>query len=146
MSEDRFEIFKESYERSLKNYRRSQPYSHAEYFNYVALSDKLWTREDKLAALEGVKASDVQDFLGRLFKNVHVECLACGNLTPDRALGYAEDVRRILTDSFGSRPISESEKPVDRQVMLPEKSNLCHQVGTGQVQAFLTEKQETQQN
>ena len=131
VSEDRFEIFKESYERSLKNYRRSQPYSHAEYFNDVALSDKLWTREDKLAALEGVKASDVQDFLGRLFKNVHVECLACGNLTPDRALGYAEDVRRILTDSFGSRPISESEKPVDRQVMLPEKSNLCHQVGTG---------------
>ena len=41
VSEDRFEIFKESYEQSLKNYRRSQPYSHAEYFNYVALSDKL---------------------------------------------------------------------------------------------------------
>ena len=50
VDEDRFEIFKENYERSLKNHKRDQPYSHAGYFNYVALAQRCWTKAEMLQA------------------------------------------------------------------------------------------------
>lgn len=49
----RFEILKERYIRSLKNFAMEQPYQHAVYYTSLLLSEKCWSKEELLTEAEG---------------------------------------------------------------------------------------------
>ena len=81
VDEDRFTILKEAYIRGLKNFKMEQPYSHASYHNNVLLAQRIWTKEELLASVENITASQIQPFISELFANIHIECCMFGNLT-----------------------------------------------------------------
>ena len=81
VDEDRFAILKEAYIRGLKNFKMEQPYSHASYHNNVLLAQRIWTKEELLASVENITASQIQPFISELFANIHIECCMFGNLT-----------------------------------------------------------------
>jgi len=126
----RFKIFKEIYRRRLKNYASEQPYRHASYNNSVLLTQRYWTKADLLASLDHIEAEDIQDYLRRLFRCVYVECLMCGNLTPQQALDYADTVETLLVERLGSTQcgLADSEKVKDRQFALQSNSNLFQSI------------------
>jgi len=130
VDENRYEIFKENYSRELSNHASNQPYNHATYFNTVALSSCQWTQEELAESLKSVAASDVQDYIGRMFESVFVESLMCGNLTPQKALSLTDKVEGILQDKFGSRGMTAEEREMvslrDREYIVPEKSDWSH--------------------
>ena len=81
VDEDRFKILKEAYIRGLKNFKMEQPHQHASYNNNIFLAERVWTKEELLAAVENMPASKVQPFITDLFANIHIECSMFGNLT-----------------------------------------------------------------
>ena len=81
VDEDRFQILKEAYIRGLKNFKMEQPHQHASYNNNVLLAQRVWTKEELLESVEGIEASKVQEFIPRLFANIHIESSIFGNLT-----------------------------------------------------------------
>ena len=81
VNEDRFNILKEAYIRGLKNFKMEQPHQHASYNNNILLAERVWTKEELLAAVEDLSVSKVQPFINSLFANIHIECSMFGNLT-----------------------------------------------------------------
>ena len=81
VDEDRFKILKEAYIRGLKNFKMEQPYSHASYHNNILLAQRIWTKEELLAVVEDMQASEIQPFISQLFANIHIESLMFGNMT-----------------------------------------------------------------
>ncbi len=51
--ERRFDVLKERFVRSLKNFRQDQPYSQALYYTSLILTDHIWSKEQLLAATKG---------------------------------------------------------------------------------------------
>ena len=86
VNEDRFKVLKEAYVRGLKNFKTEQPHAHASYNNNLLLGQRVWTKEELLDSVEDICPSKLQEFIPRLFANIHIECLMFGNLTGIRSV------------------------------------------------------------
>jgi insulysin len=53
MSTQRFEVLKDFYVRSLKNWEDKQPYSHAYYYSDYILGEKEYSKQELLSATQG---------------------------------------------------------------------------------------------
>uniref|UniRef100_A0A182J3K6 Insulin-degrading enzyme n=1 Tax=Anopheles atroparvus TaxID=41427 RepID=A0A182J3K6_ANOAO len=86
IDERRFEIFKEQYIRSLKNYQTEQPYQHAIYYLALLLTELAWTRQELLDSMQLLSMERLQVFIEQLLSRMHVECFIYGNVNKDKAM------------------------------------------------------------
>lgn len=77
----RFEIMKESYERSLRNSFKEQPHQQAVYYNNLILGEREWPREELLDELDDISVAELQHFVAGLFSRLQIEGLVHGNFT-----------------------------------------------------------------
>uniref|UniRef100_A0A182QBN9 Insulin-degrading enzyme n=1 Tax=Anopheles farauti TaxID=69004 RepID=A0A182QBN9_9DIPT len=82
----RFEILKEQYVRSLKNYQTEQPYQHAVYYLALLLTEQAWTRQELLDATKLLTMERLQMFIEQFLSRIHIECFIYGNVNKEKAL------------------------------------------------------------
>lgn len=97
----RFEILKESYIRTLKNFNLEQPYQHANYYVSVLLSGHSWTKNELLDATEQLTVDELEQFIKKLLSKMHVESFVHGNVNRTGALEMVNTVMDKLKDSVG---------------------------------------------
>ncbi|XP_039282845.1 insulin-degrading enzyme isoform X2 [Nilaparvata lugens] len=97
----RFEILKENFIRSLKNFEAEQPYQHAVYYLTVLLSEHAWTVDQLLAAAHEMTVEKVAEFIPQLLSKVYIVSLVHGNTTKQRALEMIGRVEEALNRSVG---------------------------------------------
>ena len=99
----RFAILKDDHIRKLKNEAFKPPVSQAIYYTQYMTSELLYTPEEKLAALEKIEASDIQNFIPELLGQVHIEALIHGNFKKDEALALSHSIDAALKGIPASR-------------------------------------------
>ncbi|XP_058128643.1 insulin-degrading enzyme [Anopheles coustani] len=97
----RFEVFKEQYIRSLKNYQTEQPYQHAIYYLALLLTELAWTRQELLDSMQLLTMERLQAFVEQLLSRMHVEGFIYGNVNKDKAMTMMRMVENKMktTDS-----------------------------------------------
>ncbi|XP_054736065.1 insulin-degrading enzyme isoform X1 [Anastrepha obliqua] len=102
IDEKRFDILREEFIRSLKNFKAEQPYQHAIYYLALILTENAWANSELLDAMELVTYDRVVNFARDFFHRLHTECFIYGNVTKVQALDVAERVNKRLeaTDSI----------------------------------------------
>ncbi|XP_036326734.1 insulin-degrading enzyme-like [Rhagoletis pomonella] len=92
----RFEILREEFMRSLKNFKAEQPYQHSIYYLALILTENAWANSELLDAMSLVTYERVVDFARNFFQRLHTECFIYGNVTKAQALDVAERVNKRL--------------------------------------------------
>lgn len=116
----RFEILKEAYGRSLRNFYAEQPHQHAVYFTTVVMSELMWTQEEMLYCLEEVTVEKLELFLPQLFSKMYIEGLVYGNVTREKAVEMTEMIEGILRDKVMTKELLPSQKLRLREIQLPD--------------------------
>ncbi|KAJ1521592.1 hypothetical protein ONE63_003243 [Megalurothrips usitatus] len=124
----RFDILKENYMRTLRNFKLEQPHSHAMYFLYMLMFYAQWTKEELMDSLEGLTFKDVQDFVPHLFSNIHLEFLVHGSATKERALELANIVEDNIKRKIKVRPLLPKQMNLLRQIQLADESNFVYRI------------------
>ncbi|KAK0161382.1 hypothetical protein PV327_009858 [Microctonus hyperodae] len=125
IDKQRFNILKENYIRSLKNFEAEQPYQHAVYYLAVLLAEQVWTKDELLDASRYITIERLEEFVPQLLHKMYIECLVHGNLTKSEALEAVKIVESELTHA-GKRRIIPL---LPRQLMLHREISLedgCH--------------------
>ena len=84
----------------------------------VVLSERVWHKEELLAALPELTVEAVTDFIPRLLASLHLECLVYGNCTETQALALYTRLVDKLTADCGSKPLLASQLVKEREVEL----------------------------
>ncbi|KAH8339171.1 hypothetical protein KR074_006440, partial [Drosophila pseudoananassae] len=114
IDEKRFDILKEEYVRSLKNFKAEQPYQHSIYYLALLLTENAWANIELLDAMERkwvsgiindliinlffkvVTYDRVLNFAKEFFQRLHTECFIFGNVTKQQASDIAGRVNTRL--------------------------------------------------
>ncbi|KAH8419636.1 hypothetical protein KR222_011395, partial [Zaprionus bogoriensis] len=96
IDEKRFDILKEEYIRSLKNFKAEQPYQHSIYYLALLLTENAWANVELLDAMELVTYERVLNFAKEFFQRLHTECFIFGNVTKQQATEIAGRVNDRL--------------------------------------------------
>lgn len=120
IDEKRFDILREEFIRSLKNFKAEQPYQHAIYYLALILTENAWANSELLDAMECgltvftlkklytlynttffsiyivVTYERVVNFAREFFQRLHTECFIYGNVTKAQALDIAGRVNKRL--------------------------------------------------
>ncbi|CAH1784511.1 unnamed protein product [Owenia fusiformis] len=120
----RYEIIKESYIRSLQNFRAEQPHQHAIYYTSMLMSEAYWTKEELLEAIDEVTLEGLRAFIPQLLSRMFIECLVYGNMTKNQALDIQNIVENTLIGKSKTKPLLPSQRKRLREVQLPDGS--CH--------------------
>ncbi|CAJ0832866.1 6120_t:CDS:10 [Entrophospora sp. SA101] len=119
----RFDLYKEKLLREYHNTLYDTPYQTAMYYTYNLLSEKFWTNEEKLSALENIVSQDIQNFYPNLLNDLHVECLVHGNVDKEDSLKYI----KIFEDILKPKPLSPSQRIGERPILLPVGKRYVYQ-------------------
>ncbi|XP_065350635.1 insulin-degrading enzyme-like [Cloeon dipterum] len=79
VDEERYEIFKESYERNLQNYVAQEPYVLAKHYQSAFLREIIWPKTELLKCTNHLTFYGFKDFIKQFFSSIHIECLIHGN-------------------------------------------------------------------
>ncbi|KAI8809513.1 Metalloenzyme, LuxS/M16 peptidase-like protein [Cladochytrium replicatum] len=82
----RFAYLKEDLIRSYKNWEMRGPEKHATYYVSYFIQERLWTREEALRELEGIKPEDLEAFVPTLLSHMYIEGLVHGNVEREEAV------------------------------------------------------------
>jgi len=83
----RFEVLKDFYTRSLKNWEDEQPYSHSSYYMAYILREKKYSNQELLSAMNGLlRLNFVQEFV--FFEDLFVNIL---DVTVEKFKGFVND-------------------------------------------------------
>ncbi|GAB0095724.1 Insulin-degrading enzyme [Sergentomyia squamirostris] len=125
----RFDIFKEKFTRTLKNFDAEQPYQHAVYYLGVLLSEFAWTKKELLDATKAATPDTLTQFIQDFLARVHVECLIYGNVTKRDAMDLAGIIEeRLQKTNSASIPLLARQLFPKREYKLGEgKSFLFRQ-------------------
>ncbi|XP_075160301.1 insulin degrading metalloproteinase [Haematobia irritans] len=119
-NEKRFDILKEEYKRSLKNFNAEQPYQHSIYYLTLLLAENVWSNGELLDAVELVTYERVLQYAHEFFSRLHTECFIYGNVTKQKAHEIAGMVNKRLEDT-NARVL-----PLLARQMLPKREyKLC---------------------
>lgn len=119
----RFDILKEEYIRSLKNFKAEQPYQHSIYYLALLLTENAWANVELLDAMERelwqsfpfcnqiiaclpilvVSYDRVLNFAKEFFQRLHTECFIFGNVTKQQATDIAGRVNRRLEETNATK-------------------------------------------
>ncbi|XP_050068386.1 insulin-degrading enzyme [Anopheles maculipalpis] len=124
----RFEILKEQYVRSLKNYQTEQPYQHAIYYLALLLTEQAWTRQELLDSTQLLSLERLQTFIEQLLAQMHVECFIYGNVNKEKAL----QMTRLVEDKM--KYTDATLVPLLARQLLPKRE---YKIGKGE--SFLFE-------
>ncbi|BFF98691.1 insulin-degrading enzyme [Drosophila madeirensis] len=106
VDEKRFDILKEEYVRSLKNFKAEQPYQHSIYYLALLLTENAWANVELLDAMELVTFDRVNNFAKEFFQRLHTECFIFGNVTKQHATEVAGRVNtRVEATNASKLPI-----------------------------------------
>uniref|UniRef100_A0A1A9ZU27 Insulin-degrading enzyme n=1 Tax=Glossina pallidipes TaxID=7398 RepID=A0A1A9ZU27_GLOPL len=83
--EKRFNILKEEYARSLKNFYAEQPYQHSIYYLALLLTENAWANNELLEAMELVTFDRVISYAKQFLSRLHTECFIYGNVNKKQA-------------------------------------------------------------
>ncbi|WAR20847.1 IDE-like protein [Mya arenaria] len=108
----RYDIIKELYGRSLRNFDAEQPHQHAVYFTNVSL--------EKLKL-----------FIPQLFSKMYIEGLVYGNVTRKSSLAMCEMLEGILREKVGTRELLPSQRRRLREIQLPDGCYYVYQKTNG---------------
>ncbi|XKL64356.1 hypothetical protein PGB90_004442 [Kerria lacca] len=117
----RFEIIKEIFIRSLKNFETEQPHKHANFYLSYLLTECGWTKEELLTALLELK--NLEKFIPELFSRIYVQGLIHGNCNKELAMNLIGIVEKpFISTAIALLP----------QQLLPNREikidNGCHYV------------------
>lgn len=123
-----FEIFKERYIRSLKNWESEQPYQLATYYLSVILTENAWTKQELLESAKGLTAEMLQRFVKLFLAKIHVECFIYGNV--DRAkcmslVGLVEE--KVKKTNTFALPLLARQLFPKREYKLEESCNYLYE-------------------
>ncbi|CAL7937409.1 unnamed protein product [Xylocopa violacea] len=125
----RFEIWKENYIRSLKNYKTEQPYQHVVYYLAVLLSEQTWMKDELLKATSQLTAERVQQFIPQFLSKIHMECLVHGNMTMSEAIETAKLIESKLSSSIHHIvPLLPRQLVLQREIKLEDGSHFLFEV------------------
>ncbi|KAK9703223.1 Insulinase (Peptidase family M16) [Popillia japonica] len=124
----RFEIYKENYIRSLKNFAAEQPYHHAVYYLAVLLTEHSWTKQELLAATDQLTVDRLEAFIPQILCKMHIECLLHGNVDKEKALELVEIVENRLTESINMSPLLPRQLLLNRELKLENGCNYLYEV------------------
>ncbi|VDI53787.1 insulysin [Mytilus galloprovincialis] len=122
----RFEIDKEMYTRSLKNFSAEQPHKHAIYYTSVLMSEFMWTKDELLQCVDEMTVEKLDAFIPQLLSKLYIEGLIYGNVTKQIALDIVETVESILTTKCNTKPLLPSQAKRLRELQLPNGSSFVY--------------------
>ncbi|KAK0157501.1 hypothetical protein PV328_011241 [Microctonus aethiopoides] len=125
IDKQRFDILKENYIRSLKNFEAEQPYQHAAHYLALLLAEQVWTNDELLDASDYITIERLEEFVPRLLNKMYIECLLHGNLTKSEALEAVKIVESEFTHAGKRRiiPLLPQQLMLHREISL---ENGCH--------------------
>ncbi|XP_020292220.1 insulin-degrading enzyme isoform X2 [Pseudomyrmex gracilis] len=120
----RFEILKDHYIRTLKNFTAEQPFKHSLYYLAVLLSENVWVKEELLEATAYLSVDRIQQFISQFLNKVHIECLIHGNVTKTEAIDIIRLIEFKLTNTFSHMvPLLQQQLILSRDIRLEDG---CH--------------------
>ncbi|XP_018377582.1 PREDICTED: insulin-degrading enzyme-like [Trachymyrmex cornetzi] len=120
----RFEIQKEEYIRSLKNFAAEDPYKRADYYHLNLLRKPGFLQKELLDATTHLNVEGLQRFIRQLLSKVHVECFIYGNVTVKEATDIHKLIESKLTTGVPNIvPLLKQELVMPREIKL---ENGCH--------------------
>ncbi|KAF5280052.1 hypothetical protein FQA39_LY18167 [Lamprigera yunnana] len=124
----RFEIFKENYIRSLKNFAMEQPYQHAVYYLTVLLSEHSWTKQELLDATELLTIERLEQFIPQMLSKMHIECLVHGSMNKKKALEMVDIVENRFVSDVNVTPLLPRQLLLNRELQLEESCDYLYSV------------------
>ncbi|XP_065207037.1 insulin-degrading enzyme [Planococcus citri] len=94
----RFEIIREAFIRSLKNFEADQPHQHANFFLSYALTEYGYNKEELLDACDVLNEQNLMRFLPDFFSHIYMQVLIHGNCSNNVAL----HIVKLCEDPFKS--------------------------------------------
>ncbi|CAF4107813.1 unnamed protein product, partial [Adineta steineri] len=122
----RFEIIKEKLKRSLKNFRRSDPYRMARYGVTYLTAEHQWDKNELLSCIDSITAHDLDSFITRMLTRFFTDSLMYGNLTKDHALEYMSLIGQKFQEKRFYQPLFPSMWFNPRELTLPEGCNYAY--------------------
>jgi insulysin len=122
LKESRFDIYKERYARSYKNWGFKQPFNQVGHYKAWVHSDRFWTTDNYATELDSVHLQDLQTFVPQLLQQFHIEIFAYGNLYKEDALKLTDLCERTLKP-YG---LPTSQWPSRRSLIVPTGSNFIY--------------------
>ncbi|KAI4229441.1 MAG: hypothetical protein L6R36_000895 [Xanthoria steineri] len=119
---DRFDIIKERVLRGLRNWDFQQPYRQVGEFTRWLGSEKGWLNEQYLAEVEPLRAEDISAFYPQLLRQMHIECLAHGNIHKEDALHITD----LVESTLRPRTLPKSQWQIRRNLLLPPGSDFTY--------------------
>lgn len=119
IKEDRFEIVKESLLRGWRNFEYTEPFHQGTACIRNLFVEGDWAQSELKAELETVTSADVRAFVPQIFRQMHTEILAHGNMHKEVALHMTE----LIEGSLQPRCLPASQWPITRNIMLPTDSD-----------------------
>lgn len=92
--------------KKYKNWFQESPQEHAIYYMTLLTQEKLFTAQEKLNALEGIKLADVLDFSQSIFNALFVEGLIHGNVSAEEA----KRLGNIVIEKLNFKPLNTSDR------------------------------------
>ncbi len=120
---DCFNIVKERVSQGFRMRDFQDPCDQIHNFSRSLVLREEWSNEQYLAALVDLTADDISIFFPQLFRQIHIEILAHGNI-------YKEDALRmtnLVESTLKSRSLSRSLWQMRRGLILPQGSNFTFQ-------------------
>ncbi|KAF8425470.1 Metalloenzyme, LuxS/M16 peptidase-like protein [Tirmania nivea] len=119
---DRFKVVKDYMTRSYKNWELAPPYQQIREFSKYLSVEKCWLTEEHLEEIENLTPVDITSFIPQLFKQMHVEVLAHGNIYKEDALRLSSQVEEV----FKPKPLPHAQFPSRRSFIIPPGSKFVY--------------------
>ncbi|XP_065350054.1 insulin-degrading enzyme-like isoform X1 [Cloeon dipterum] len=126
VDEKRYEIFKEYYVRSLKNFQAEQPYTHAMHYQSACLLEKVWLKSELLDATKYLSIEGLKSFIPQFFSMMHIECLIHGNTNKAAAQKLIDVIEGKLVKNV--QPLLPPHLLRYRDMKLEDGSNYVYEV------------------
>jgi len=124
----RFEILKELYIRSLKNYETNQISQLLSYYMRMLTCDRYWTYEELIENADEMTVEKLKQFVPQLLSKLHIESLFHGNVTQAEAMDVISMVENELKQKANTKPLPLSQQYKAREYEIPNGSSYLYQV------------------
>ncbi|GAA5879693.1 hypothetical protein JCM8547_008957 [Rhodosporidiobolus lusitaniae] len=111
-----FELVHDRLVRAYKNAKLNNPYQLADSNIRLLTRETHWTYDERLAALEGLTSSDVEQHASSLLSEVELDMLVAGNFRREEAVQMLDDAEALLQSS----PADPEKNDYHRALVLPE--------------------------
>ncbi|XP_065350637.1 insulin-degrading enzyme-like [Cloeon dipterum] len=126
VDEERYEIFKEYYERNLTNFTAEQPYTQATQYRWECLIEKRWLKTELLEATKYLSFDGLKNFIKEFFSMMHIECLIHGNTNKAAAQKLIKLIESKLPKN--AMPLLPQHLLLYRDMKLEDGSNYVYEV------------------